>query len=176
MAGGDDMLSQDVQTYLAVRRAMGFAMKWPGNLLRSFAAFSDAQGQHYVRSEIAIKWSGLAPSVWTRARRFGLLIRLARYLRAEEQRHEVPPPAFGREERPRRTPMFIQEKMSHASSKQHLRSADIPTRSIAGLPTAPSSDFWHALGCGFRKRLICDYRTSQWTALSFRTQSSARVA
>ena len=40
------MLSQDVQAYLAVRRAMGFAMKWSGNLLRSFAAFSDAQGQH----------------------------------------------------------------------------------------------------------------------------------
>jgi integrase len=83
---------------------MGFAMKWSGNLLRSFAAFSDAQGQQYVRSEIAIKWAGLAPSVRTRARRLGLVIRLARYLRAEDEQHEVPPPAFGREERPRRTP------------------------------------------------------------------------
>jgi integrase/recombinase XerD len=104
MAGGDDMLSQDVQAYLAVRRAMGFAMKWSGNLLRSFAAFSDAEGQQYVRSEIAIKWAGSAPSVRTRARRLGLVIRLARYLRAEDQQHEVPPPAFGREERPRRAP------------------------------------------------------------------------
>ena len=33
MAGGEVMLSQDVQAYLAVRRAMGFAMKWSGNLL-----------------------------------------------------------------------------------------------------------------------------------------------
>jgi integrase/recombinase XerD len=98
------MLTQEVQAYLAVRRAMGFAMKWSGNLLRSFAAFSDAQGQQYVRSEIAIKWAGLAPSVRTRARRLGLVIRLARYLRAEDQHHEVPPPAFGREQRPRRTP------------------------------------------------------------------------
>src|SRR5260370_10152686 len=54
MAGGEDMLSQDVQAYLAVRRAMGLAMKWSGNLLRSFAAFSEAQGQRYIRSEIAI--------------------------------------------------------------------------------------------------------------------------
>jgi hypothetical protein len=46
---------------------MGFAMKWSGNLLRSFAAFSEAQGQRYIRSEIAIKWAGLAPSVRTRA-------------------------------------------------------------------------------------------------------------
>ena len=98
------MLSHDVQAYLTVRRAMGFAMKWSGNLLRSFAAFSDAQGQHNIRSEIAIKWAASAPSARTRARRLGLVIRLARYLRAENQHHEVPPPAFGREERPRRTP------------------------------------------------------------------------
>ena len=98
------MLNEDVQGYLAVRRAMGFVMKWSGNLLRSFAAFSDAQGQPRIRSEVAIKWAGWAPSARTRARRLGLVIRLARYLRAEDQDHEVPPPAFGREERPRRTP------------------------------------------------------------------------
>ena len=98
------MLSHDVQAYLSVRRALGFAMKWSGNLLRSFAAFSDAQGHQYIRSEIAIKWAGVAPSVRTRARRLGLVIRLARYLRTEDQHHQVPPPAFGREERPRRTP------------------------------------------------------------------------
>jgi integrase/recombinase XerD len=98
------MLSQDVQAYLAVRRAMGFGMKWSGNLLRGFAAFSDAAGQHHVCSEAAIKWAGSTPSVRTRARRLGLVIRLARYLRAEDQRHEVPPPVFGSEERPRRTP------------------------------------------------------------------------
>lgn len=98
------MLNEDVQGYLAVRRAMGFVMKWSGNLLRSFAAFSDAQGQPRIRSEVAIKWAGWAPSARTRACRLGLVIRLARYLRAEDQDHEVPPPAFGREERPRRTP------------------------------------------------------------------------
>ena len=72
------MLSQDVQAYLAVRRAMGFGMKWSGNLLRGFAAFSDAAGQHHVCSETAIKWAGSTPSVRTRARRLGLVIRLAR--------------------------------------------------------------------------------------------------
>ena len=63
------MLTQDVQAYLAVRRAMGFGMKWSGNLLRGFAAFSDATGQHHVCSDTAIKWAGSAPSVCTRARR-----------------------------------------------------------------------------------------------------------
>ena len=104
------MLSQDVQAYLAVRRAMGFGMKWSGNLLRGFAAFSDAAGQHHVCSETAIKWAGSTPSVRTRARRLGLVIRLARYLRAEDQRHEVPPPVFGSEDRPRRTPYIYSKE------------------------------------------------------------------
>ena len=68
------MLSQDVQAYLAVRRAMGFGMKGSGNLLRGFAAFSEAAGQHHVCSETAIKWAGSTPSVRTRARRLGLVI------------------------------------------------------------------------------------------------------
>jgi len=38
------MLTQDVQAYLAVCRAMGFGMKRSGNLLRGFAAFSDCNG------------------------------------------------------------------------------------------------------------------------------------
>ncbi len=104
MAGGEDMLSHDVPACLNVRRAMGFAMKWSGNLLRSFATFSEAQGQYNIRSQIAITWAASAPSARTRARRLGSVIRLARYLRAENQHHEVPPPAFGREERPRHTP------------------------------------------------------------------------
>ena len=104
------MLTQDVQAYLAVRRAMGFGMKWSGNLLRGFAAFSDATGQHHVCSDTAIKWAGSAPSVCTRARRLGLVIRLARYLRAEDQRHEVPPPVFGSEDRTRRPTPYIYSK------------------------------------------------------------------
>ncbi len=104
------MLTQDVQAYLAVRRAMGFGMKWSGNLLRGFAAFSDATGQHHVCSDTAIEWAGSTPSVRTRARRLGLIIRLARYLRAEDQRHEVPPPVFGSEDRTRRPTPYIYSK------------------------------------------------------------------
>src|ERR1700683_3138586 len=85
-------------------------MKWSGNLLRGFAAFAEAAGQHHVCSETAIKWAGSTPSVRTRARRLGLVIRLARYLRAEDPRHEVPPPVFGSEDRPRRTPYIYSKE------------------------------------------------------------------
>ena len=55
------MLTQAVESYIAVRRATGFAFRSEGSLLQSFAAFSEAAGKHYVCSETAIQWAGSAP-------------------------------------------------------------------------------------------------------------------
>jgi integrase len=104
------MLTQAVESYLAVRRAAGFALSCQGSYLKSFAAFSRARKQHYVSTDIAIEWAGLAPSVPQRARRLGIVIRFARYLRTEDVRHEVPPAVFGRDRRPRPTPYILTEK------------------------------------------------------------------
>jgi integrase/recombinase XerD len=101
------MLTQAVETYLATRRAAGFALRCEGFQLKSFAAFSEARGQHFVSGDIAIEWAGQARSVWQRARRLGTIIRFARYLRAEDQRHQVPPAVFGAERPPRRTPYIL---------------------------------------------------------------------
>lgn len=103
------MLTQAVENYLAVRRAAGFALSCQGSYLKSFAAFSGARKQHYVSTDIAIEWAGLAPSVPQRARRLGIVIRFARYLRTEDVRHEVPPAVFGRDRRPRPTPYILTE-------------------------------------------------------------------
>jgi integrase/recombinase XerD len=103
------MLAQAVESYLAVRRACGFGLKCQGNLLRSFAVFSEASGQTYVCSETALQWAGLARSVRQRARRLGEVIRFARYVHAEDQRHEVPPPVFGSEKGPRPVPYILSE-------------------------------------------------------------------
>lgn len=106
------MLAQAVESYLKVRHACGFELKSEGNLLRSFAIFSDARGKHYVCSETAIEWAGLARSVHQRARRLGQVIRFARYVRAEDQSHELPPAVFGGENRPRPIPyIFSQENI-----------------------------------------------------------------
>jgi integrase/recombinase XerD len=104
------MLTQAVDTYLAVRRAAGFALLREGFHLKSFAAFSEARKQHYVSTEIAIEWARLARSVPQRARRLGTVIRFARYLRAEDERHEVPPAVFGAERFPRPTPYILTAK------------------------------------------------------------------
>jgi integrase len=104
------MLIRDVETYLAVRRALGFALRCQGIHLKTFAAFSEARKHRYVSTKIAVEWAGLARSVRQRARRLGMVIRLARYLRAEDHRHEVPPTVFGTERSPRPTPYILTRK------------------------------------------------------------------
>lgn len=101
------MLIPAVEAYLAVRRACGFALEKQGGLLQSFAAFSDSRDQHHVCAATAIEWAGLARSVHRRARRLGTVIRFARYMRAEDPCHELPPAVFGSEGRPRPTPYIL---------------------------------------------------------------------
>lgn len=101
------MLTRAAETYLAVRRAAGFALRPDGAFLKRFAAFSDARKQRYLSAKIAIEWAGLAQSAPQRARRLGTIIRFARYIRAEDERHEVPPAVFGAERPPRRTPYIL---------------------------------------------------------------------
>lgn len=106
------MLIQAVESYIAVRRATGFAFRSEGSLLRSFAAFSDAAGRCYVSSETAIEWAGSAVSLSQRARRLGQVIRFARFIRAEDPQHEMPPAVFGSESRPRPVPyIFSREEI-----------------------------------------------------------------
>ena len=101
------MLTTAATTYLAVRRASGFALRNQGFQLKSFAAFSEARGHRYICAAVAIEWAGLSRSVMQRARRLGTVIRFARYLRAEDACHEVPPAIFGTEKAPRPTPYIL---------------------------------------------------------------------
>jgi integrase len=86
---------------------MGFALHSEGTLLQSFAKHSDAAGKSHICSETAIQWAGTARIVSTRARRLGQVIRLARFLRAEDQHHEIPPAVFGSEKGPRPVPYIF---------------------------------------------------------------------
>jgi len=101
------MLSRAVEAYLAIRRAAGFALRCEGFHLKSFAAFSEARKQRYVSADIAIEWAGSSPSLPQRARRLGIIIRFARYLRAEDPRHDVPPAVFGTGRFSRPTPYIL---------------------------------------------------------------------
>jgi len=103
------MLSRAVESYLSERQAAGFQLKITGINLKSFAAYADGLGQRWVKSQTAIDWAAKVPSIHQRARRLGDVERLARYLRAEDARHQVPPKIFGSASRPRPTPYILSD-------------------------------------------------------------------
>lgn len=119
------MLAQAVESYLTVRRACGFKLKSQGNLLKTFAIYSDKKGKHHVCSKTAIEWAGLACSVHQRARRLGEVIRFARYVRAEDLSHELPPAVFGSDKRSRPTPYIFSpeniQRLVQAASESGYR-------------------------------------------------------
>ena len=116
------MLTPAVESYLALRRALGFQLKETGYQLFSFARFASARAEQFVRTATALDWAGLGASPTQRARRLGAVIRFARYLHAEDDRHEVPPEGvYGSQRRPRPTPFIfspeeIQQLLAAASS------------------------------------------------------------
>jgi len=135
------MLAQAVESYLAVRRACGFKLEGTDWRLRSFATFSDARGKSYVCSQTAIEWAGLARSIPERARRLGGVIRFARYMRAEDQHHEVPPAVFGSENRRRAIPYIF----SRHDIERLVQAAVHPA--FRGLRRDTYSTFFALLAC-----------------------------
>jgi integrase/recombinase XerD len=80
-----------VETYLAVRRAVGFTLSNTEYLLRSFADFAADRKETHVRTATAIDWASQAKSVAQRHTRHQTICRFAQYLRVEDLRHELPP-------------------------------------------------------------------------------------
>lgn len=101
------MLSDSVRSYLSLRRGLGYRLKEVGLHLTSFAEYSDEKGYRHVNSQLAFEWAGKVSSLVQRARRLGDVARFARFMKAEDLRHEIPPPIFGSEHRPRPTPYIL---------------------------------------------------------------------
>ena len=84
-------MMSSVETYLAVRRAVGFTLSNTEYLLRSFADFATDRKQTHIRTATAIAWASQAKSVAQRHTRHQTICRFAQYLRVEDLRHELPP-------------------------------------------------------------------------------------
>ncbi|MGY4497946.1 site-specific recombinase XerD [Bradyrhizobium sp. GM24.11] len=93
-----------IETYLALRRATGFAMSNAEYLLKSFAAFAAERGQTYVETKTAIDWAALGPSVAQRDARLRAVCRFVRHVRVEDVGHELPPANHFGARKKRRTP------------------------------------------------------------------------
>jgi len=103
------MLMKAVESYLAVRRAAGYKLESAGRMLRQFARFAMDKGECIIRSETAIEWAGTGPSPRRRADRLQVVIHLARYLRAEDPRHEIPPDSVFVYKRQRPVPFIYKQ-------------------------------------------------------------------
>ena len=94
-----------IETYLALRRAAGFAMSTAEYLLKSFAAFAAERGQTHVEMQTAIDWAAPGPSVAQRDARLRAVCRFVRHVQVEEDiGHELPPADYFGARRRRRTP------------------------------------------------------------------------
>jgi integrase len=93
-----------IETYLALRRTAGFAMKNAECLLKSFASFAAERGQTHVHAQTAIDWAALGPSVAQRDARLKAVCRFARHVRVEDARHATPPANYFGARKTRRPP------------------------------------------------------------------------
>jgi integrase/recombinase XerD len=85
------MLTTLIDRWLAARRASGLTLKYYELHLRRFAEFAAARGEDYIRADTAVEWASQAATPGQRYRRFHPLVALARYLHAEDPRHEILP-------------------------------------------------------------------------------------
>jgi len=102
------MLTPAVESYIALRRAVGFSCVSAYAQLRSFARFADDCSDRHVRASTAIAWARLASSRGESSRRLRTVVRFARHARAEDPQHEIPAAdVFGKPSRQRPVPFIF---------------------------------------------------------------------
>ena len=85
------MLMTRIDTWLATRRASGFALEGYERHLHQFAEFAAARGDDHVRAETAVAWALQKATPGQRCRHYQRIVQLAGYLHAEDPGHEIPP-------------------------------------------------------------------------------------
>jgi integrase len=86
------MLKRLVDDYLKVRRAMGFDLDSSEWVLRQYAEFATTRGDSHIRTQTAIDWAAASGgTAGQRHFRLQRIVLVARYARAEDPRHEIPP-------------------------------------------------------------------------------------
>jgi len=130
------MLRASIDAFLALRRAAGFKLRTEGQLLHNFAQWASNRGENHVRTITATEWAAMARNHWQQERRLRVVAGFARYARAEDSRHELPP-------------ICVLGRSQAASESLHLffgRSAESPQCRIPARFNVDAStrDFYHA--------------------------------
>jgi integrase/recombinase XerD len=137
--------------YLAVRRRLGFELKYAGALLEHYVDFMDLAGAERVTTELALMWATSVqahPHRWRR--RLGVVRGFARYLSTIDPATEIPPEDLLPARLPRVAPYVyspeeIEALMAAARAlTPRLRAATIET--VIGLLTVSGLRAGEALG------------------------------
>lgn len=105
-------LSQHLTDYLAVRRALGFKLVFPGQVLPQFVAYLETAGASTVTVELAVAWAGLPQGrvqPISLAHRLGAVRGFARWLATIDPATEVPPCGIWPSTTPRPAPYLWSE-------------------------------------------------------------------
>lgn len=87
------MLSDDAARYITLRRTLGYKLIKAERHLRAFARFAAGRGEAHIRTASVLAWlATVARTPGARERRLTDLILFARFLHAEDPRHEIPHP------------------------------------------------------------------------------------
>lgn len=99
------MLREATDRYIALRRTLGYKLVKAERHLRAFAGFAAKRGETHIRAATVLAWlETVARTPNARARRLTDLILFARFLHAEDPRHEIPPPDVTRNQETRPVP------------------------------------------------------------------------
>lgn len=86
-------LREELETYLTIRRALGFKLQRAGLLLANFVGYLEASGTTTITTERAVAWArrptAASPNWW--GQRLSVVRAFARHLHAIDPTHEVPP-------------------------------------------------------------------------------------
>jgi len=105
-------LREQLESYLALRRALGFALKEEGAMLAQFVTSLEISGAETITSEAAIAWAkepvGVSTNRW--AQRLGVVRHFCVYLQTIDETTEVPPTGVFPTSRHRPTPYLWNER------------------------------------------------------------------
>lgn len=85
------MLRDATDRYIALRRTLGYKLVKTERHLRAFSDFAADRDETHIRAATVLRWlETVAGTPNTRARRMSEIILFARFLHAEDSRHEIP--------------------------------------------------------------------------------------
>lgn len=99
-------LAEHLDDYLATRRALGFKLAHPGQVLPQMVAYVEAAGSGVLTAELMIAWAQLPRSAApiTVSHRIGAARKFAAYMAAIDPATEIPPPGVLSARQSRQTP------------------------------------------------------------------------